>query len=196
VKFAAPQTAIFLDLETTGLNPSGQGAALLEIGMLAVEVPTFREIDSWSSVIVELDRLEDPLKGCDDYVRNMHQENGLKADLEAVIAAARPAGKLPRLFNVQQAAVDFYNKHASGRKVYMGGANPSFDKGWLDRHMPTLARKFSHRNLDVNAFFILKEYLVGPVKSGTKHRALDDCRQSVQAVHDHFTFMRECFGAK
>ena len=197
MKFAAPQTALFLDLETTGLLHRAPGAAILEIGMLAVEVPTFREIDSFESVIVELDRLDDPLKGADDYVRNMHRENGLENDLRAAIAASNePGGKLPRLFDVQQGAVDFYNKHASGRKVYMGGANPSFDKGWLDRHMPTLSKKFSHRVFDVNALFILKEYLAGPEKSGTKHRALEDCRQCVRAVHDHFTFMRECFGAK
>jgi oligoribonuclease len=192
MKFAEKQTALFLDTETTGLYPNAQGAALLEIGILAVEVPTFREIDSWSSVIVELDRLADPLKGCDDYVRNMHTENGLLADLKAAIASEHT----PRLFDVQQAAISFYNKHASGRKVYLAGANPAFDRGWLDVHMPALAKKFSHRNLDVNAFFILKEYLAGQEKHGTKHRALEDCRQCVRAVHDHFTFMRELFSGK
>ena len=197
MKFAAPQTALFLDLETTGLNPSAPGAAILEIGMLAVEVPTFREIDSFKSVIVELDRLDDPLKGADDYVRNMHRENCLENDLRAAIAASNePGGKLPRLFDVQQGAVDFYNKHASGRKVYMGGANPSFDKGWLDRHMPNLSKKFHYRPFDTNAFFILREYMFGAEKSGQRHRVLDDCRQAVKVVHDHFDLMAKLFGPK
>lgn len=200
MKFAAPQTAIFLDLETTGLYANGQGAAILEIGMLAVEVPTFREIDSWSSVLVELDRLDDPLKGCDDYVRNMHTENGLKRDLENAIEASRlhqqalAYAPLPRLFDVQQTAISFYNKHASGRKVYLAGAKPSFDRSWLDIHMPALSKKFHYREFDTNAFFILREYLIGAEKSGQRHRVLDDCRQAVKVVHEHFDLMRQLFG--
>ena len=192
MKFAEKQTALFLDTETTGLYPNAQGAALLEIGILAVEVPTFREIDSWSSVIVELDRMADPLKGCDDYVRKMHTENGLLGDLSAAIQS----GQLPRLFDVQQAAIQFYNKHASGRKVYLAGAKPDFDRNWLDVHMPALAKKFHYRGFDTNAFFILREYMFGVEKSGQRHRVLDDCRQAVKVVHDHFDLMRQLFGAK
>jgi oligoribonuclease (3'-5' exoribonuclease) len=196
MKFAAPQVAIFLDTETTGLYPNAPGAALLEIGMLAVEVPSFREVDAWSSVIVELDRLNDPLHGCDDYVRKMHTENGLLADLQVVIGASKghdPA-PLPRLFDVQQDAIRFYNRHASGRKVYLGGSKPDFDRAWLDVHMPQLAKKFHYRGFDTNAFFILREYMFGAEKSGQRHRVLDDCRQAVKVVHDHFDLMRQLFG--
>jgi oligoribonuclease (3'-5' exoribonuclease) len=197
MNFAQPQIAIFLDTETTGLVPNAPGAALLEIGMLAVEVPSFREIDSWSSVIVELDRLDDPLKGADDYVRKMHAENGLEKDLRAAIAGSRePGWKLPRLFDVQQAAIAFYNKHASGRRVYLGGSKPDFDRDWLDHHMPALVKKFHYRGFDTNAFFILREYLVGVEKSGQRHRVLDDCRQCVSVVHEHFNLMKALFGPK
>jgi oligoribonuclease (3'-5' exoribonuclease) len=196
MKFVAPQVAIFLDYETTGLLPAAPGAALLEIGMLAVEVPSFREVDAWSSVIVELDRLADPLKGCDDYVRKMHTENGLLVDLQGVIKAGAGlnGAPLPRLFNVQQAAIDFYNRHASGRRAYLCGAKPSFDRAWMDHHMPALAKKFHYRDFDTNAFFILREYMFGVEKSGQRHRVLDDCRQAVQVVHDHFDLMKKLFG--
>jgi oligoribonuclease (3'-5' exoribonuclease) len=198
VKLAAPQVAIFLDLETTGLYPLAPGAAILEIGMLAVEVPKFREIDSWSSLVVELDRLDDPLRGADDYVRKMHTENGLEADLKAAVKQFRSFGPsaLPRLFDVQQAAIAFYNKHASGQKVYMGGAKPAFDRGWLDHQMPQLAKKFHYRDFDTNAFFILREYMFGAEKGGQKHRVLDDCRQAVRVVHEHFELMQKLFGPK
>lgn len=194
MKFAEKQTAIFLDLETTGLYPTDPGANILEIGMLAVEVPTFREIDAWSSVVVDLHQLTDVLAGCDDYVRKMHTESGLARDLEAE-AAKQPGPLTCRAFDVQQAAIAFYNKHASGRKVYLCGANPDFDRCWLDHKMPQLARKFHYRPFDTNAFFILREYLIGAEKHGQRHRALDDCRQAVQVVHDHFDLMRKLFGA-
>lgn len=189
------QTAIFLDLETTGLYPNEPGADILEIGMLAVDVPSFREIDSFKSLVIELDRIDDPLRGADDYVRKMHTENGLLADLQQAIAAS-PGRSLPRYFDVQQAAIQFYLKHAAGRKVYLCGAKPAFDRGWLDMKMPQLAKKFHYRDFDTNAFFILKEYLFGAEKSGQKHRVLEDCRQAVRVVHDHFDLMRRLFGAK
>src|SRR5690606_11608123 len=99
-----PKVAIFLDLETTGLYANAPGADILEIGMLAVSVPPFREIDSFQSLVVEHDRLADPLKGCDDFVRKMHAEDGLLADLQRSIEASRrtPPAPLPRYLNVQQ----------------------------------------------------------------------------------------------
>jgi oligoribonuclease (3'-5' exoribonuclease) len=197
MRLASPQVAIFLDLETTGLHPNAPGADILEIGMLAVEVPSFREINAWSSLVVELDRLSDLQRGADDYVRKMHTENGLWADLEAAVVASRkPGGRLPRYLDVQQAALAFYNKHASGRRVYLCGAKPSFDRGWLDAKMPQLAKKFHYRDFDTNAFFILREYLFGAEKSGQTHRVLDDCRQAVRVVHDHFDLMRRFFAPK
>lgn len=196
MKFAAPQTAIFLDLETTGLFPKEAGAAILEIGMLAVEVPSFREIDSWSTVVISnAAQLNDPLAGCNDFVRTMHTENGLAKDLAflaspqaptALVQAATPA-------RVQAAAEAFYLKHASGKRVYLGGAKPDFDRAWLEIHMPSLAKKFHYRGFDTNAFFILREYLVGVEKSGQAHRVLDDCRQAVKVVHEHFSFMKTLF---
>ena len=170
--------------------------------MLAVEVPRFREIASWSSLVVELDRVADLRRGADDFVQKMHTENGLWADLENTIATARgPAGidpsKLPRYFDVQQRAREFYIQHAGpGQRVYLCGANPDFDRRWLEAKMPVLAKGFGYRNFDTNAFFILREYLFGSEKSGQKHRVLDDCRQAVAAVHEHFALMKELFGPK
>ena len=200
---APSQTAIFLDLETTGLYPNEAGADILEIGMLAVDMPSFREIDSWSSLVVEPGRASegaDLLAGCDDYVRKMHTGNGLLADLERARDAwlngptGKATGPLPRYFDVQQAAIAFYQKHAAGRKVYMSGAKIAFDRNWVDHKMPALAKRFHYRDFDTNAFFILREYLFGAEKSGQKHRVLADCRQAVQVVHDHFDLMKHLFG--
>lgn len=193
-----PKVAIFLDLETTGLYANAPGADILEIGMLAVSVPAFREIDSFQSLVVEHDRLADPLKGCDDFVRKMHAENGLLADLQRAIEASRrtPPAPLPRYLDVQQKAIQFYLKHAAGERVYLCGAKPSFDRSWLDVKMPQLAKKWHYRDFDTNAFFILREYLFGAEKCGQRHRVLDDCRQAVKAVHEHFDLMKKLFGKR
>lgn len=200
MKLAPPQTALFLDLETTGLFPNAPGARILEIGMLAVEVPSFREIEAWSSVVVHPDAAvgltHDVLAGCDDYVRNMHTENGLKGDLISATAEMKLGCSGPTLARAQDQALAFYNRHASGRRVYLAGANPDFDRRWLEYHMPVLAKKFHYRGFDTNAFFILREYLFGAEKSGQKHRVIGDCRQAVQVVRDHFDLMKQLFGGK
>lgn len=186
MKFAQPQIMLFLDLETTGLNPQDPGAAILEVALVACQVPQFRELDHFTTPVRRSVEGADPLTGCDDYVRNMHTESGL--------AALIPGGMGRK--DAEAAAVAFYNKHCSGARVYLGGSNPDFDRRWLDFHMPALAKKFHYRNLDINSLFILKEYMIGREKSGTAHRALDDCRQAIRGVHDHFDFMRQVFGPK
>jgi oligoribonuclease (3'-5' exoribonuclease) len=199
MKRAPSQTTIFLDLETTGLDPKGPGQDVLEIGMLAVDVPSFRVVDTFQSLIIEPARAANVRQGADDFVLKMHTANGLWKDLEHEVELARARGglqTLPRYFDVQQRAAEFYNKHAAGRRVYMGGANPGFDRSWLEHFMPNLARKFHYRPFDTNSLFILREYMFGAEKSGQKHRVLDDCRQAVQAVHDHFELMSTLFARK
>lgn len=194
MKLAAPSVQIFLDLETTGLYPQEAGASILEVGMLAVEAPSFREVDSWSVTIKEPGpQLQDPLAGCSDYVRTMHRESGLAAELARDIGT--PGGPV-RLMTAIAGATAFYLKHASGRRAYLAGANPDFDRRWLEVHMPAVASRFHYRGFDTNAFFVLREFLVGVEKSNQKHRVLDDCRQAARVVHDHFDLMRQLFGAK
>jgi len=195
IQLASPQVWLFADTETTGLSPSAPKATILELGLLAVEVPAFREIDAWSSVVVAPDRASDVLEGADDYVRNMHTQSGLKSELEAALRPLASGGAIPDLASVQAKAIQFYNRHCSGRKVYLGGANPSFDQLWLARFMPQLSAKFHYRPFDTNALFQLREALIGVEKSGQRHRVLDDCRQAVKVVHQHFDLMKQLFGA-
>jgi oligoribonuclease (3'-5' exoribonuclease) len=178
------QTTIVLDLETTGLFPAEPNAAILEIAMIAVKVPFFRELATWHTPVRR--PFDDQLKGADEIVRKMHEDSGLAAELAA--GAGVPLG------TAEAQALQFYNRCCSGSRVYLMGANPDFDRRWLEHHMPNLAKKFHYRNLDVNSLFILKEYLQGKEKTGTRHRALDDCRQAIAGVHAHFDLMRSLFG--
>lgn len=187
MKFADPQIIVFLDLETTGLNPTGNlhTAAILEIAMVAVEVPRFREIEHFSTCVARAPGIA-PEAGCDAYVTKMHTDSGLFADMRALSMSRQDA---------ERQAVAFYRRHlGGGNRVALAGSNPAFDRRWLDTWMPEVSRLFHYRNLDVNSLFLLKQYLVGVEKSQTKHRALDDCRQAIAGVHDHFNLMARMFG--
>jgi hypothetical protein len=52
--------------------------------------------------------------------------------------------------------------------------------------MPDLAKKFHHRQIDVNTLFLLRRFLLGgpAVKFGTAHRTIADNRQALAGVHE------------
>jgi oligoribonuclease len=185
-------TLIFADTETTGLEPKS-GQLLLEVGLLAVSEPDFAEIDAWSTPIQWLPEQLDAALAGNDFVRRMHTENGLLAELGASPMKLREQGGLPSLGQAQIEAKAFVNRHsknaqidAYGRpEIVLCGANPEFDRKWLAVFMPDLAAKFHYRNFDINSLWLLKRWLLGgeAVKFGQKHRVLADCREAVATVH-------------
>jgi oligoribonuclease (3'-5' exoribonuclease) len=107
----------------------------------------------------------------------MHTANGLLDDLKTAKRTIQEVEALAR---------GFVNKHCGSEPSPLMGANPDFDRGFLRYHMPTLEKGFHYRNFDVNAFWQLRQYLFGTVgeRKPTAHRALANCEQAVQNVHD------------
>lgn len=175
--------AVFLDVESTSLNAK-QGS-ILEIAMIVVEVPRLTEVARTSFVCRPVDVSH--LQKMDAVVVKMHTESGLLAE---VAKATRTAPE------VEPELCVWLLNQTGGEKVYLAGSNPDFDRRWLEEHMPNLARKLSHRNFDVNTFFILREWIAGKEKHGTKHRALADCEQAIQGVRDHLNWCARVFGGK
>jgi oligoribonuclease (3'-5' exoribonuclease) len=180
-------TIIFGDVETTGLEASSD--LILEVGFMAVSVPEFEEIESWSTPIAT--------DGCmqklstNQFVFDMHETSGLNAELRAMIKGEKTP-VTPRAALIESLA--FINRHLPnvelderGRpELLMCGANPEFDRKFLQSWMPDLAKKFHYRAFDVNTLFYLRRWLLGGPreKLGTEHRTIADCRQSLAGVRD------------
>lgn len=182
---------ICIDTETTGLCPTRD--VILEIGMLAIDTNTFREVASYQAVIRPEGWFEGKAKELmDDYVTKMHAGSGLLKDIAADEAQTHE--------DAVKGAIAFYHKHAWGIKSPMMGANPEFDRGFLKAQAPDLAKLFHYRNYDVNTFWLTKEFIMGKdaagKKAATKHRSLDDCRQALRTVHDHFDWLRGIYEKK
>src|SRR5690606_9665840 len=100
------------------------------------------------------------------------------------------AGGFPTLAQAQQLAVEFFfangGASAAGKSPLCGANTQDFDRNWLRSRMPELERCFGHRAFDSSAFWQLRDVITGTVResSSTAHRALDDCRESVQAVRN------------
>ena len=180
-------TVIFGDTETTGLEAGSD--LILEVGFMAVSVPEFVEIESWSTAIATPGCLEK--LASNDFVQKMHEESGLAGELRAMMTGERPA-VTPRQALVESLA--FINRHLpnvelddKGRpELLLCGANPDFDRRFLLSWMPDVAKKFHYRSFDVNTLFYLRRWLLGGPreKLGTQHRTIADCQQSLQGVRD------------
>ena len=194
----ATRIIIGCDTETTGLDECQDD--ILEIALVAIETPSFKIVDSYSAILKPsafgMSRL-----AANDFVLKMHEKSGLldlvRGEKQHLL---RECGGNARLEEAEAEALAFYRKHMGPtEKSPMFGCNPNFDRMFLNVHMNKLERAFHYRNLDVNALWLLREYVTGAdptrAKAGTAHRALADCEQAVANVHDHFGWITELMKA-
>lgn len=157
----------WIDIETTGLDPALD--PILEVGIVLTN-PSL-EIEQSASYTVKVDsqylqgRLAQNPK-----VEEMHTRNGL---LQEVAGAARGREGTDRL------VADWILQH-KGASRPLAGSNPDFDRRFLTRQMPTVARLLHYRSLDMNALY----YVMGIEKNGpaTTHRGLDDIMRDLDAL--------------
>lgn len=172
---AADRRLAWVDLETSSFTELDKkkvySADVLEIG-LAVTDCQFNLIAS-TSIVIHHDPLQVMAK-CDDVVREMHEKNGLFADMAVATMTLEEA---------EHAAVAFLEKHGVIRKGSpMCGNGVTFDRIFTEARMPFLNNFLHYRNLDVSA---VKEFMktVDPrveLQKRATHRAKDDILESIQ----------------
>jgi len=164
---------VWIDVECTTLKP--EDGVLLEVGAIVTdwdlnERGTFHELvynhGDWK-------------ESMDDFVCNMHTENGLLDDLDRL---GENDGSLP--FMVQDRLVDFIDSFAGKPKNKMPAGNnvQRFDLDWLACHMPGVPERMFYRTLDISTLWEairVRRRGERPPKNEA-HRVLDDCRESMQ----------------
>lgn len=186
----AGQHWVFLDLETGGvdpLDPRAQWAEILEVAVVAVD-NRLNEVAHWTS----------PIKPkCGTWhnvlpprVREMHDGSGLTRAIKCGEHYTWPqGGGLPTAAEAEAVCLQFMAQYAPGKSSPLCGANVGrFDARWLRVHMPALHDAFHYRCLDSNFCFLADQFFGGipSVKGETRHRALDDARQSIATVRRFF----------
>lgn len=161
---------IFLDLETTGLDPAND--RILEIACAHVDAQ-LQPLAGWHSVIRPNPGIA--LAMDDPYVRDMHTQNGLLAELEAGVGLT--------ISEAQPQLAAWLAALGPGPHT-LAGDSVHFDLGFLRSWMPVVAEMFSHRLLDVSAFRVAREHLGMPIaaKGPGAHRAREDVMASIEKL--------------
>lgn len=170
---------VYCDVETTGLQEAA--GHILEIGLLAVALPHFEVVARFESVVVP-PCWDTVLRNMPERVREMHQVSGL---LAAVAQAALQGGYSASEVETRAGAfMQQWSPKTLNWQTPMAGANPSFDRRWLEKHMPKLAKRFHYRSFDVRTITFLQTWIDGAPEPGasTAHRALADCIQANDTV--------------
>lgn len=165
---SGPDKIIFLDIETTGLDPKKD--YLLEVAAVAVAGRTLAEVDCFTQVF--------PLgevPACNEFVQKMHTRNGLWSDcIELSLASEDFDPEAPDLHELGK----FFAKH---RGAWLAGrAVGLFDKPWIEHLHPGICKPLHYRCLDMRTVISLGDFVPDlwdfSTTPGDAHRALDDAR--------------------
>ncbi len=179
---------LWLDLETTGLDPSN--GVILEFAAVLCEDDRAGDmaiVQEFDSVVLPMSADGIPLDGADaahwarelmdPYVVNMHTKNGLLADLED------PA----KCCTLEEAEAFLCTLVPEGERATLAGNSVHFDLAWLRFHMPRFAKRLSHRVLDVSTLIGAEQAWGDSAQNlreagGPAHRALADVRASIASA--------------
>lgn len=170
---------LWIDCETTGFRE--EAGSLLEVGLILTGWD-LEEVASWSRTVA----FWGPV---DDEIARMHGPTGsglLTPDPDGARWYTGGASVLTSTpVVVAESAAEWIREQVGGFTAPIwGGRNTHFDRRWLRQHMPALDAAVLHRSFDeTTARFVLEAWggvrLPKDPAGGTRHRALDDLRQSL-----------------
>ncbi len=169
---------VWIDLETTGLNP--QSDHILEVALYAEPLGHPGRIRNPFHAILEWP--EAPVT-CDAAVFAMHGKNGLFYECASSEPVSGAPARIPRN-KIEQHLIDYLRSAADvgvPAIFYFAGSSVHFDRDFCRLKWPFFSTFFSHRVLDVSALVLSARHegmLKPPKRHETTHRALADLEDS------------------
>lgn len=171
---------LFLDIETTGLDP--QWDSILEFGIKGyadnLEFASHHQYDTMVKPrSTWLDRIN-----AEPFVQAMHAESGLTE------AIGKVKGQLPNTLEVQATVLQLLEDwDLKPNTQPICGSSVQFDREFLAEYMPKLEAWFHYRNIDVSTIKEIAQRwypsLPEPdLKPQGKHRVVSDINDSVNLL--------------
>lgn len=163
---------IWTDLEMSGLNPDTD--TVLEAAFVITDGNLRELAESPSWVFRQPDSVLDNM---DDWNRHTHGNSGLIArcrESELTLAAG------------EDEILRFLREHVRAGESPMCGNSIGQDRRFMARHLPRVEEFFHYRNFDVSTFkiavYLYMTSALAPKKSESRHRALDDIKDSIEEM--------------
>ncbi len=174
------ENLVWIDLEMTGLDPERD--RILEIATIIT--------DSRLNIVAEgpnlvIHQAAEVLAGMDEWNVSHHTESGLveRVNASTIMDADAEAETLA-----------FVQQYVEARQSPLCGNTIGQDRRFLCRYMPGLEAYLHYRNIDVSTVKELalrwRPSIAASVKKETRHRALDDIRES---IHELKVYQAEFF---
>lgn len=165
---------VWVDLEMTGLDPSRH--VIVEVAALVTDAE-LNIIDEGVDLVVHATDAE--LAEMDDFVTQMHSDNGLLDDIKASTVSIEEA---------EDAVLALVEKHCDpAHPAPLAGNSIATDRAFIKAQMPRLDAALHYRMIDVSTVKELsrrwfpKAYFNQPAK-GMAHRALADIVESIREL--------------
>lgn len=165
---------VWVDLEMTGLDPARH--VIVEVAALVTDAE-LNIIDKGVDLVVHATDAE--LAEMDDFVTQMHSDNGLLDDIKASTVS---------LAEAEEAVLRLVEKHCDpAHPAPLAGNSIATDRTFIRAQMPRLDAALHYRMIDVSTVKELarrwfpKAYYNQPEK-GMAHRALADIVESIREL--------------
>ena len=174
---------VWLDLETTGLDPVTDD--ILELGIVVTD-DDVNEIARRSWVLHH----EGPSARVGDFVRDMHTTNGLWSECAASTLSRRSVER--------EALLWLESVGVAHGAAPLAGNTIGFDRSFLREGMSQLLGWFHYRSVDMSSLNEMARRwwptLYDTRPSGKAHRALDDLDVSIALARHYRQHLAECAG--
>jgi len=108
---------------------------------------------------------------------------------DALIAASKKGRDIA---DVEQELIDFVQKNYTKRTIYLAGNSIHQDRKFLEQEMPKLNKMFHYRLLDVSAYKIYFQEVLGmKLEKPEAHRALDDISGSISEFKQYIGMIQK-----
>ncbi len=153
---------LWIDIETTGLDP--QKEQILEVAYILTDRRLF-ELSRGQMLVCPAGGVNTVYESCHDFVRTMHDKNGLWDALRELEHSGQTSLSPPN--SVYDAGawlwgrVSYAMAAAPDEQLRLAGQSVQFDRAFLEHHMQALTKRLHYRQLDFRSVLHTVEDVIG-----------------------------------